>query len=75
MRGHLDELTCDLKIHALHFGKVGEILVKDIGDLDIADLYFIFGKQHEDKAERTFKVLKLILVAHDALQMKAGIFH
>ena len=75
MRRHLDEFACDLQIHALHLGEIGEILVEDIGDLQIADLYFVFGKQHQDQAERTGKVLQLVLFPDDAFKMKVGIFH
>ena len=75
MRRHLDEFTCNLQIHALHLGEIGEILVKDIGDFQITDLYFVFGQQHQDQAERTFKVLQLVLFPDDAFKMKVGIFH
>ena len=75
MRRHLDELARNLKIHALHFRQIGKILVEYVGDLDVAYLDFVFGEEHQNKAERTLEVLKLVLFPNNALKMKAGIFH
>ena len=75
MRGHLDKFAGDLQIHALHLGKIFEVLIQNIGDLQIADLYFVFRKQHQDQAERTGKVLQLIPFPDDALEVKIWVFH
>ena len=75
MRGHLHKFACDLQIHALHLLQVFQILVENIGDFDIADFDFIFGEEHQDQAERPFKVAELIPVVNHALEMIAWIIH
>ena len=75
MRGHLDKFAGDLEVHALHPRKIVQILLEDIGDLQIADLDFVFGKEHQDQAERTFKVLQLIFLSDDALEVITWILH
>ena len=75
VRGHLDKLACDLKIHALHFVKIFKILIKNIRNADITDLYFIFRQEEQDQAQGAFKVLKLVLVPDNALQKETGIIH
>ena len=75
MRGHLDKLTCDLKIHALHFVKIFKVLIENIRNADIADLYFIFRQEEQDQAQRAFKILKLVLIPDNALQKETGIIH
>ena len=75
VRGHLDKLTCDFKIHALHFVKIFKVLIENIRDADIADLYFVFRQEEQDQAQRAFKILKLVLIPDNALQKETGIIH
>ncbi len=75
MGGHLHEFTRDLQIHALHLVQIRKVLIQDIGNNDVADLDLVFGKQHQDQAQRPFKILHLAFVAHDAFQIKIRIFH
>ena len=71
MRRHLDKLARDFQIHLLHLLKIGQILVKQLGDLDIAYFDLIFGEQHQYEVERAGKILQLVARMHDAFQMIA----
>ena len=75
MGGHLDKLAGHLQVHGLHGVQIGQILVQNVGNIDVPDGDFVFGQEHQNQAQGTFKVRFPGLVLHHAFQTVSGIIH
>ena len=75
MRSHLDKLARDLQIQALHPFQIVQILIKNIRHTQIPDFDLIFLKEHQDQAQRPFKVLHAVLIPDNPFQVETWIFH
>ena len=56
--GHLEELAGDLEVLFLQRADMGQILLEQGGNLDVADVQLVLLDEEEQKVERAFKLLR-----------------
>ena len=70
-RGHDQELAGHVHVLAVHLVDILEVLVGDLCDRNIVDVYFVFFNQVKEKVQRAFKHRKLHRYGHNSVQRRS----
>ena len=64
-RRHDEKFTCDVHVLVIHLMDIFEVLVGDLDDRNIVDVYFVFLNQVHEQVQRTFEHRKLYGNCHN----------
>ena len=64
-RRHDEKFTCDVHVLVIHLMDIFEVLVGDLNDRNIVDVYFVFFNQVPEQVQRAFEHRKLYGNCHN----------
>ena len=64
-RRHDEKFTCDVHVLVIHLMDIFEVLVSDLNDRNIVDVYFVFFNQVHEQVQRAFEHRKLYGNCHN----------